>query len=168
MTRALGRWVVVAALIAAAMLSGHASAQERPRPTPLTPVALARALYGGHRDAFAGKKPSGHRLAVAWAQTALETGSGAKTRGFDVGNVGGRARAFRSAREGATAYWRAVQRCEAVLPFFDAGDAAGAAHQLARCGYYRADPAVYASGMASLRAKFTRTVWPRLKGLFGH
>lgn len=136
--------------------------------TPITEVALARALYWAHRDVFGGAKPSGHRLGVGWAQTALETGLGQKTRGYDVGNVGGRTTSFRSARAGAAAYWRAVQKCGMALQYFDAGDAHGAGEQLGRCHYYTADAATYAAGMQQLRRRFTERVWPKVKRLFGH
>lgn len=138
------------------------------RRTPISEVSLARALYAGHRDAFKGAKPGGRRLAVAWSQAALETGRGARMRGYDVGNVGGRTKSFPTARSGAAAYWKAVAKCESVLAYFDAGDASGAALQLGRCRYYSASPSAYASGMESLRSTFTKSVWPKVRGMLGH
>jgi len=137
---------------------GHA-----PKKTPMTEVALARALHAAHIDVFK-KSPSGLRLSVAWAQVALETGRGERVKGYDLGNVGGKIKSFPSARAGAAAYWKAVARCAPAFGYFDVGDAHGAGLQLGRCGYYTASPATYASGMASLRTTFTKTVWPKLAG----
>lgn len=162
MRRAVALLVALAALLAPM----SAIAQARPRPTPLTPVQVARALIRGHRDAL-GTRVKGTRLSVAWAQVAVETGRGAKARGFNLGNVGGGRATFASAREGAAAYWRAVAKCKSAFAYFDAGDARGAALQLARCGYYTADPSVYADGMSKLREEFNRTVWVKVRSQLG-
>lgn len=142
-------------------------AHAEPRLTPLSEVALAHALIAGHRDAF-GKRVPGHRLAVAWAQVALETGRGKRVRGNDLGNVGGRLVAYRTPRQGAEAYWKAVAKCKPALGYFDVGDARGAAEQLGRCGYFRADPGTYSAGMASLREDFNRRIWAKVKAKLGH
>jgi len=161
-SRVLAFVIAIATLLAPCL----ASAQARPRLTPLTPVQVARALIQGHRDAL-GKRVKGTRLSVAWAQVAVETGRGAKARGFNLGNVGGGRSSFASAREGAAAYWRAVAQCKSAFAYFDAGDARGAALQLGRCGYYTADPSVYADGMSKLREEFNRTVWVKVRSQLG-
>lgn len=152
----------------AVLLVGLPAHAERPALTPVTPVALAKALAVAHRDVFK-TKPKGLRVGVAWAQTALETGRGERLRGFNVGNLANGYARYSSLRAGARAYWRAVQTsCPSSLAYFDLGDAHGAALQLGRCGYYQAEPVAYADGMTKLRAEFNKKVWPKIKGLFGH
>lgn len=155
--------LLVLALLLLVALPAHAE----PRLTPVTEVGLARALIASHRDVF-GKRVPGHRLAVAWAQVALETGRGKRVKGNDLGNVGGRLIAYKTPREGAAAYWRVVAKCKPALGYFDVGDARGAAEQLGRCGYFRADPSTYAAGMASLREDFNRRIWAKVKAKLGH
>lgn len=149
--------------LAAGLLLLQGPTQAEPKATPVTEVALARALHGAHQDVFK-KTLNGHRLAVAWAQTALETGRGARLKGYNVGNVDNGQASYKSLREGAKAYWKALEKCKSAFAYFDVGDAHGAAMQLGRCGYYRADPAGYAKGMTSLRQTFSKEVWPKLRG----
>ncbi len=73
----------IAANLVAAVPTGH---EVDPKITPLTPSELAKALIAAHVALF-GKPPSPNRLAVAWAQCALETGRGALTQHFNFGNI---------------------------------------------------------------------------------
>lgn len=154
-------------IVAAAVLLLATPVHAELKATPLSELAIANALIAGHKDVF-NKRVPGHRLAVAWAQVALETGRGKRTKGNDLGNVGGRFVSFKTPRQGAQAYWKAVAKCKPALGYFDVGDARGAAEQLGRCHYYSADPAAYASGMASLREEFNRRIWAKVKSKLGH
>lgn len=157
------RYVAILLALLLVAFPAHAS----PKATPMSEVALATALIAGHRDAL-GKRVGGHRLSVAWAQVALETGRGKRVKGYDLGNVGGRLISYKTARQGAQAYWQAIAKCGPALAFFDAGDARGAAMQLGLCGYFTAAPEPYASGMVSLRESFNRRIWARVKAKLGH
>lgn len=138
--------------------------------TPVSRVELAAALEQGHVEVF-GAEPSEPRLAVAWAHSAIEVGQGARARGNNLGNIGAssagpayvvagvRFRVYPTLDEGARAYWRHVlERCPGALPWFDAGDATGAARALRRCGWYRAPVETYAAAMRSLRWTYEREV----------
>jgi hypothetical protein len=144
-------------LLVLAMLLVPASAQAML--TPLSEVAMERALRAGHVDAF-GRAPRRARLDVALAQVSLETGRGRVIRCRNIANIttakrsrrcstGPGLRRFPSARAAAAAYWR-LASVRAALPWFDRGDAEGAAYALGRAGYYEADPATYAAGMRAL------------------
>lgn len=155
---------LVVLLLVLSLLAPPAFAQSLPPLTPINTTMLAKALAVAHRKVFKAR-PKGLRVGVAWAQTALETGRGERLRGYNVGNIdNGRAR-YKNLGEGAQAYWRALRdHCASALGYFDVGDARGAAHQLARCGYYRADPNAYANGMGALKVEFDTKVWPKVRG----
>jgi hypothetical protein len=127
--------------------------------TPLSEVAMERALRAGHVEVF-GRAPGRERLRVALAQVSLETGRGRVVRCRNLGNItasrrsrrcstGPGLRRFASARAAAAAYWR-LASVRAALPYFDRGDAEGAAYALGRAGYYEASPDAYAAGMRAL------------------
>jgi hypothetical protein len=127
--------------------------------TPLSEVAMERALRAGHVEVF-GRAPGRERLRVALAQVALETGRGRFVRCRNLGNItaprrgrrcstGPGLRRFPSARAAAAAYWR-LASVRAALPYFDRGDPEGAAYALGRAGYYEASPDAYAAGMRAL------------------
>lgn len=151
-------------LIAAALAAIAAMAPPRldAQPTPLGPLELAAVLRDGHHAEF-GAFPSTRRLRIAWAHVALENGRGAKTWHWNLGMIGAsraephfligghRFAANGDAIDGARLYWRTLRRmCRGSLPYFDAGDARGAAGALTRCGWHRTDPTHYATSMATL------------------
>lgn len=152
--------------LALALTTSSAVADEAPH-TPVSEVKLAEALIVSHRDVTK-KKANGHRISVAWSQVALESGRGAQTRGWNIGQIDNGKAKFKSLREGAQAYWKAVGRCKAALAYFDVGDAYGAGKALRRCGYHRTDPEVYAGAMRRLKVDFDRDIWPKIKARFGH
>jgi len=147
--------------------------------TPLSELELLEALRDGHRVVF-GVDPSASRLAVAWAQCALEHARGKALDGYDLGNVTCgpswqgdyytlacdervsrnpdvwkrltlRFRSFAAAEEGAASYWRTIAgRYVRVLAYFDRADAAGAGHTLSILGWYTALEAAYIAGMVKL------------------
>jgi hypothetical protein len=157
------------------------------RSTPLSPVALASALYEGYIAQF-GEPPRIERLACAWAQCALENARGAILYENNLGNVttpdGQRScvkrinervsrsperwdirtmrfRAFDSPIEGATAYWRLLARSySSVLARCDAADPRGAAVRLSELGYFTGASEPYVAAMGSLFAYANR----RLRG----
>jgi hypothetical protein len=152
--------------LALALTTSSAVADEAPH-TPVSEVKLAEALLLAHKDVNK-KKPKGLRLGVAWSQVALESGRGAHTRGYNIGQIDNGKAKFKTLREGAQAYWKAVNRCKTALAYFDAGDAYGAGKALRVCGYHRTDPEVYAGAMKKLKVDFDRDIWPKIKARFGH
>lgn len=159
--------------------------------TPLTEVELARVLREGHLRAF-GELPSEDRLAVAWAQCALEHGRGQFIYCHNLGNVtaGSRwvgdvyqlvvqervrrdpdvwktltlsFRAHASPEAGAADYWILLARSfSSALARFDVGDAAGASDALSAAGFYTARAGAYTAAMVSLLAFYRRSIAPRL------
>lgn len=138
--------------------------------TPVTENALYEVLKTSHVSVF-GKDASEKRSATAWAQVALENGQGAKIYNFNLGMIGGskkkpyffingyRFKANDSLYDGGVLYWNTIKNmCPSVLPHFDVGDVKGAAYQLYRCGYYRANKDDYARGMSKL-------YWKAIKGI---
>jgi hypothetical protein len=152
------RWKLLAGILTGIALLLVAS-DAHARRTPLSEAAIAQALVAGHRDVF-GEAPSSARLTVARAQVGLEVGRGKACWCHNLGNVGARkggcltrggfrVARYASPREGARAYWR-LRAVRKALPWFDAGDARGAALALGRAGYYTADPEVYAERMTAV------------------
>lgn len=158
------KWLALA--VAILLTVSTALADDAPL-TPVSELQLAEALIVAHRD-VAKKRANGHRISVAWAQVALESGRGARTRAYNIGQIdNGKAR-YKTLREGAQAYWRAVGRCKSSLGYFDVGDAYGAGKSLRKCGYHRTDPEVYGEAMRKLKADFDKEIWPKIKRRFGH
>lgn len=162
------RGLLVLASLALCLLAPSPAWAQR---TPLSERAIAAALAGAHRDVF-GEAPSAERLLVARAQVGLEVGRGRWAYCHNLGNIGAkrsrkvpscvtkggfRVRAYASPRAAARAYWRlrAVRR---ALPWFDRGDAHGAALALGRAGYYTAPREVYAARMAAVHRELSRDV----------
>jgi hypothetical protein len=137
--------------------------------TPITEFELENVLYEAHVDVF-GKKPSENRLAMGWAQVALENGAGAKTYNFNLGNIGASERDsyynvsghhyrnYGNFMQSARTYWHIISRCNMAVKYFDAGYADAAAHALRRCGYFRADVDAYSSELSSLFNKRSRNI----------
>lgn len=147
---------------------------ERPRvSTPLTPTELLATLRQAHIVQY-GSPPNQARLAMAWAQVALENAHGAMMWNHNVGNVGPgrndtwyrhspstRYRSFESFIDGAKTYWRVVTWCKAAIKMFDVGNPVQAAEYLHQCGYYEDDyGAFYARTMSSLYGFALSTVIP--------
>lgn len=141
--------------------------------TPMTPMELLATLRQAHIDQF-GSPPSRSRLAMAWAQVALENAHGAVMWNHNVGNVGpgrgdtwyqhspkARYRSFENFIDGAKVYWRVVAWCSAAFRMFDAGQPATATENLKRCGYFEADLEPYVKGMTSLYYHAIQTVIPQ-------
>jgi len=166
------RFLLAAAVALEILLPGVASARGATDParevpsvvTPLGRTDIADVLLRGHVREL-GVAPSASRLAMAWAQVALENGNGKYSYDHNLGNIGPWTpaqawylspldknfyRAFDTFEEAATAYWRVVRKCPGALARFDAGFAEEAAKLLRQCGYFGADLATYAKAMASL------------------
>ena len=159
---------VAAAAIACAMLTTSTASswgpERRKQATPISAETLVEVLRDSHVAEY-GKAPPRNRLAMAWAQVALENGRGAAVWNFNLGNVGpsrytnvpwyfhspgARYRAFDDLQESGRAYWRVVHRCSSALRAFDDGAPQVAAGALKRCGYYGAALAPYVVGLRSL------------------
>ena len=143
-------------------------------PTPIGELELAAVLRDAHGAVFQAS-PSAHRLAIAWAQAALECGRGQRAVNWNFGNVGAAAQqphhviagqsfaSYQDAVEGAQGYWRAIAAvCSGALRAFDDGDPAGAARRLARCHYHQADVDSYSAAMTSLYGHAVSRVLPKL------
>lgn len=160
----LKRKVFIAAV---AVMVTTAPARAERRPKVLTPVSaneLVQVLYDAHVSQL-GKEPSPNRLAMGWAQVALENRRGAAVWNHNLGNVGpGRRdnvawyfhtpyvkyRSFDTFLDSGRAYWRTVSRCSTAANAFDAGLPVLASHALKRCGYYGAPIAPYTDALVSL------------------
>ncbi len=141
--------------------------------TPIGEPELAAVLRDGHNAVF-GYFPSKKRLAVGWAQVALENGRGKKTFNHNLGKITSfgtrpyyvqkhRFRAHNNFREGAEDYWRVVNKmCKRALPHFDKGDPYTAAQILSSCGYYEADKYKYGKSMQWLYNYANKKVLPVL------
>ncbi len=132
--------------------------------TPMTQVELLSALRDGHVEVF-GQLPGHNRLAMGWAQVALENGHGNLTFNHNLGNVvatrrdqptyrnkgdGGVYRAFDTFTDGAAAYWGTLKHCAVALHQFDAGFPVDATKSLKRCKYFEADVDQYSRAVSSL------------------
>lgn len=144
--------------------------------TPLTPIELGEALREGHCQKF-GEYPDDKRLAVGWAQVALENGQGHYTYNYNLGKIKApkthlhyvqrhRFRAHGNAVAGARDYWDVVSwLCRRSLPSFDAGQPEHAAHVLYGCGYYGADKTMYGQAMRQLYQTALHSVLPKLSAI---
>jgi len=143
--------------------------------TPLSDVQLVRALRDSHVENF-GFEPSPAKLAMAWAQVALENGQGKFVWNHNLGNIGSPPgtshefyvhssytsyRSFEGYLEGGVAYWRTVRRCGSAWANFEVGNATASALYLKNCGYYGADTDQYVRGMNELYAYALGNVIPR-------
>ncbi len=152
-------------LILIVCLNGHLPYQPLKHPrikTPISTVNLAYVLRKGHLEIFK-TDSSTKRLAMGWAQVALENAQGQEIYNYNLGNVGSRGTvpyyviggnkflANNNFLEGAKRYWETLKNmCPSSLTYFDAGDPIGAALQLRRCGYYQADTKIYSHVMKQL------------------
>jgi len=143
--------------------------------TPLTEVELMNVINDSHEEVF-GFKPSDERLSMAWAMVALENGKGKHMWNHNVGNIGpGRNhdyyvhsskttyRSFHNFLDGGIAYWNTINRCSAVLKYFDVGASKEVALQLKRCNYFGADVEIYIKGISSLYWEASGKILPRYK-----
>lgn len=129
--------------------------------TPISRIQLAEVLKEGHKDVF-GYYPSKQRLAVGWAQVAIENRQGLDVYNHNLGNINSASsrpyyilrnkfKSHLTFREGAVDYWRIINKmCSSSLHLFNAGDPYGAAQQLSRCGYYGANKHQYGVEMRKL------------------
>jgi len=161
--------LIIAAIVSTsqAVLAGPPVRQfERMKvPTPISQTGLLDVLRQSHVDVF-GHEPEKKRLAMAWAQVALESGRGRAMWNYNIGNVGPapshpqvpyyihsaltRYRSFDTFVDGGRAYWKVLRRCRFSLMAFDVGQPVQAAKNLKSCGYYGADVVLYSKGMTGL------------------
>jgi len=132
--------------------------------TPIQRNKLSEVLLKGYITEF-NKEPSLSRLAMGWAQVALENGNGKYSYNHNLGNIGPWSPdqpwyisrldgnfyvSFATFEEAAAAYWHTVNHCTGVLNQFDYGNATVAASHLRGCGYFGADLQTYTRGMNDL------------------
>ncbi len=141
--------------------------------TPIEVVELARVLKEGHKKAF-GKYPSNNRLAVGWAQVALESGQGKIVYNHNLGCITSsknrpyyikkhRFRAHKTFLEGATDYWKVVHKmCKSAFIYFDKGQPYNAALRLKQCGYYESNASQYGKAMTQLYWKAKKKLIPKI------
>lgn len=167
-----------------------AAASTACEPTPLTPSALAEALWEGHIQTF-GRPPHADRWACAWAHCAFEQARGDAIHGNNLGHITSRGntgrvclqrvrerlerrpdrwetidvwfRVFTTPADGAAEYWRVLASSYAsVLARCDEADARGAAQRLAHLGYFTGPEAPYLEGMAALFVHARGALIPRV------
>lgn len=140
--------------------------------TPLSATELMSVLRVAHVEQH-GSDPSRARLAMAWAQVALENAHGRSVYNHNIGNVAPtqgqdyyfhvpkvKYRSYDTFLDGAKAYWRVVAWCKSAVRMFDAGMPDKAAENLKGCGYYEADVSLYVKGLSSLYHHALKTVIP--------
>ena len=127
--------------------------------TPMTSRELLSTLRQAHIDQY-GSPPSLPRLAMAWAQVALENDRGHIMWNHNTGNIGpgkgntwyqhsprARYRSFETFAEGAKVYWQVVANCGSAFRLFDTGQPTLVAEYLKKCGYYESELDSYAKGL---------------------
>jgi hypothetical protein len=142
--------------------------------TSMSRTEIVSTLRDAHVRVF-GEAPSTNRLAMAWAQVALENGHGEHVFNHNMGNVSASSRdqptyysasdkhvyrSFETFIDGAIAYWEVIKRCTAGIARFDWGNPTDAAVQLQRCGYFEADLDKYTVMLSSLFFTAKRHVLP--------
>lgn len=166
-------WFTCFATVGNAIAQPTMQSLERPKvSTPLSPTRLLNVLRQAHVE-LRGEQPSRSRLAMAWAQVALENAQGKVMWNYNVGNVTpgkngmwyrhspkARYRSFDNFVDGAKVYWRVVMWCKAAFKMFDAGQPIIAATNLKKCGYFEADLEPYTKGLSSLYHHAIKTIIP--------
>lgn len=132
--------------------------------TPVSSKVLLQVLCESHTRLH-GDPPEDNRLALSWAQVALENNRGKKVWNNNLGNQGPFRmnqeyyhhlrrgwpyRSFRSLHDSGISYWILLQRCSAALRAFDDGDPLRAAQSLKNCNYFSSDVDGYATSLRSL------------------
>ena len=134
----------------------------QPFKTEIEEVELARVLRAAFVTVFQ-TQPSANRLAMAWAQVALENGRGKHSYNFNLGNIwpgpdqqyylasdGNKYRSFLTHVDAAGAYWYVIKACTAAMRSFEAGLARQATIDLHNCNYFGAEIDAYAEAMGGL------------------
>jgi hypothetical protein len=152
--------------------------------TPLTAEQLRSALDIGHHAIRGGEAPPRQRLRFAWCQVCVETGGGASSWVWNVGNIKTREgdswrggwyrlplppgspewpyqRAYLTDVSGCSDYWKLIfgRYREAIDVVDRGGSLDDAAATLRRLGYFEADAGIYARAMNQWAAKYDR-LWP--------
>lgn len=171
--------VSLLAIVCMNMFAGSAQGQqatqslEHPKLlTPMTSTELLSTLRQAHIEQE-GVPPNQSRLAMAWAQAALENAHGRSIYNHNIGNVAPvkdqnfyyhvkkvRYRSYDTFNDGAKAYWRVVMWCKSAFRMFDAGQPVRAAENLKGCGYYEAEVEPYVRMLSSLYYHALKSVIP--------
>lgn len=140
--------------------------------TPISSENLLQVLCESHK-ALHGTIPGDNRLALSWAQVALENNRGKKVWNNNLGNQGPFRmdqeyyhhlkrgwpyRSFRSVHESGVSYWLLLKKCSAALRAFDDGDPSRAAQSLKNCNYFSSNAEQYAVSLRSLYYEIQKEV----------
>ncbi len=143
--------------------------------TPLSEAELAQHLCASYVKEY-GNKPSINRLALSWAQVALENNRGKKVWNNNLGNQGPFRmdqeyyhhlrggwpyRSFKNPEDSGRSYWKVIEKCGAAFRAFSDGDPIRAAAALKKCNYYSSDEHAYSRTLSSLYYEAKNRVLPR-------
>lgn len=144
--------------------------------TPISQEDIAKTLCDSHVAEF-GKTPSANRLALSWAQVALENNRGKKVWNNNLGNQGPFKmdqeyyhhlkrgwpyRSFKNFHESGVEYWKILKKCSMALHAFDAGDASLASISLKKCNYYSSSEQQYSLTLSSLYYEAKARLLPKI------
>jgi hypothetical protein len=144
--------------------------------TPASQEDLVKTLCDSHIVEF-GVPPTANRLALSWAQVALENNRGKKVWNNNLGNQGPFRmnqeyyhhlkrgwpyRSFKSLNESGVQYWKILKKCSMALHAFDAGDAVTAATSLKKCNYYSSNEKQYSLTLNSLYYEAQARLLPKI------
>ena len=144
--------------------------------TPIHQTEIVDVLCKSHISEY-GKAPSNNRLALSWAQIALENNRGKKIWNNNIGNQGPFRmdqeyyhhlrkgwpyRSFSNLEDSGRSYWRVISKCSSALRAFDDGDPARAAISLKNCNYFGTDVSGYTRTLNSLYYEAKSRVIPKV------
>ena len=144
--------------------------------TPIDEKSIAQVLCDSHIERY-GQPPSANRLALSWAQVALENNRGKKVWNNNLGNQGPFRmdqeyyhhlrkgwpyRSFGSHHDSGASYWGIISKCSGALRAFDDGDPDAAAIGLKKCNYFSSDEKQYSRTLSSLYYEAKSRLLPKI------
>ena len=150
--------------------------KEKKMLTPLSQEEIAIVLCKTHIDLY-GAPPSKNKLALSWAQIALENSRGKRIWNNNLGNQGPFRmnqryyhhkfngwpyRSFGSVDESAKSYWKIIKKCKMADITFDRGDPVQSARSLKGCNYYSSDLKEYSKVLSSLYYEAQKKIIPKI------
>ena len=144
--------------------------------TPLTEQQVADTLCESYLELH-GKFPSKNRLAIGWAQIALENSRGKKIWNNNIGNQGPFRmdqeyyhhlrkgwpyRSFKTPKQSGISYWNIISKCSMASQAFDAGNPVVATAYLKKCNYFSSDLNQYTQNLVSLYYEAQQKIIPKV------